>query len=51
MTEIVQIDVGVSAAGQLLVCAKSPLVAIDEIFRFAFPPLVKTTDCGAEIVF
>ena len=51
MTEMVQIEVGVSAEGQLLVCAKSPLDAIDEIFRFALPALVSTTDCGAETVF
>src|SRR4051794_41547140 len=50
VTEIVQTELTPNAVGQLLVWPKSPLAAIDEMFRAAFPPLVSVTVCAVEVV-
>jgi len=51
VTLIVQLVFAARLAGQLFVSPKSPLGAIAEIARVAFPVLVNVTGCATLVVF
>jgi len=47
---IVQLALAARLAGQLLVCAKSPLLVMPLMLNAALPVFFKLTDCGALVV-
>jgi hypothetical protein len=50
VTLITQLEAGAKLAGQLLICAKSPVTWMMPMFKVAFPLLVRVTDCAALVV-